>query len=107
MREALATRDAKEPDSWTTFNTMSLLGGALLGQKKYAEAEPRLKAGYEGMKQRAEKISPRDKDQLGEALDQLIGLAEVTGKNEDARMWKDEKARTATASAPKPDPEKK
>ncbi len=27
-----------------------MLGGALLGQKKYAEAEPLLLKGYEGMK---------------------------------------------------------
>ena len=106
-REALTIREAKEPDDWTTFNTKSLLGGALLGQKKYAEAEPLLKAGYEGMKQRAEKMSPRDKDRLGEALDRLIELAEATGKVEDAKMWKDEKAKLAGASAPKPDPAKK
>ena len=35
-----------------TFHTRSLLGGALLGQKKYADAEPLLTTGYEGMKQR-------------------------------------------------------
>jgi hypothetical protein len=28
-----------------------------------------------------------------EALDRLIELAEVTGKIEDAKMWKDEKAK--------------
>ena len=27
---------------WTTFNTRSMLGGALLGQKRYADAEPLL-----------------------------------------------------------------
>ena len=40
----------------------SMLGGALLGQKKYAEAEPLLLAGYEGMKARADKIPPQGKD---------------------------------------------
>jgi len=29
-----------------------MLGGSLLGQKRYAEAEPLLLSGYEGMKQR-------------------------------------------------------
>ena len=56
LRDALTIRETKEPDAWTTFNTKSMLGGALLGQKKYADAEPLLKAGYEGMKARAEKI---------------------------------------------------
>ena len=45
------------PDDWRTFNARSLLGGSLLGQKKYAEAEPLLLSGYEGMKQREDKIS--------------------------------------------------
>ena len=44
------------PDDWLTFNARSLLGGSLLGQKKYAEAEPLLLSGYEGMKQREDKI---------------------------------------------------
>jgi serine/threonine protein kinase len=104
LREALAIREAKEPHDLRTFNTKSMLGGALLGQKKYAEAEPLLKAGYEGMKQRAEKIPPDGKDRLGEALDRLIELAEATGKSEDAKRWKDEKANWPSAATPKPGP---
>ena len=84
-----------------------MLGGALLGQKKYAEAEPLLKSGYEGMKQRAEKITPEGQVRLPEALDRLIELAEATGKAEDAKKWKDEKARLPGASTPKPAQEKK
>ena len=42
LRECLAIREKKEPEAWTTFDTKSMLGGALLGQKKYAEAEPLL-----------------------------------------------------------------
>jgi tetratricopeptide (TPR) repeat protein len=36
LRDCLAIREQKQPDDWTTFNTRSLLGGSLLGQKKYA-----------------------------------------------------------------------
>ncbi len=36
-----------------------MLGGCLLGQKKYAEAEPLLVAGYEGSMQREDQIPPR------------------------------------------------
>ena len=60
LRECLAIREKTQPDDWTTFNTQSLLGGALLGQKKYADAEPLLLKGYEGMKQREKTIPPRD-----------------------------------------------
>jgi tetratricopeptide (TPR) repeat protein len=52
LRECLAIREKVQPDDWRTFNTRSHLGGALLGQKKYAEAEPLLRQGYEGMKAR-------------------------------------------------------
>lgn len=50
LRECLAIREKTQPDVWTTFNTQSMLGGALLGQKKYTDAEPLLLKGYEGMK---------------------------------------------------------
>ena len=100
LRKALTIREAKEPDDWRTFNTKSLLGGALLGQKKHAEAEPLLKAGYEGMKQRAEKIPPEGKDRRGEAIDRLIELAEATNKPDDTKAWKDEKAKLAAAAKP-------
>jgi eukaryotic-like serine/threonine-protein kinase len=86
MREAQMIREANEPDDWRTFNTKSMLGGAQLGQKKYAESEPLLKAGYEGMQQRAEKIPPVYKARLTEALDWLIELAKATGKAEDATI---------------------
>jgi eukaryotic-like serine/threonine-protein kinase len=47
LHECLAIREKTMPDDWSTFNTMSMLGGALLGQKKYAAAEPLLLKGYE------------------------------------------------------------
>src|SRR5262249_43733679 len=56
LRECLAIRARKEPDAWTTPQTKSLLGASLLGQKKYADAEPFLLQGYEGLKQRGAKI---------------------------------------------------
>ena len=95
VREALTIQEAKEPDAWRPFNTKALLGGALLGQKKYAEAEPLLKAGYAGMKQRAEKIPPINDVILGEALDWLIELAEATGKAEDAKYVGDREGKAA------------
>ena len=61
----------------------------------------------EGMKQRAEKIPPIGKVRLAEVLDRLIELAEATGKPEDAKMWKDEKAKLPGESTPKPASEKK
>ena len=66
-----------------------------------------MKTGYEGMKQRADEISPEAKVRLAEALDRLIELAEATGKVEDARKWKDEKARLPGAATTQSAQEKK
>lgn len=102
LRECLKIRELKKPDAWSTFNTKSMLGGALLGQQKYPEAEPLLRAGYEGMKEQADKIPPQAKVRLGEALDRLIALAEATGKPDEAKAWRDERAKLPVAAKAEP-----
>jgi serine/threonine protein kinase/DNA-binding SARP family transcriptional activator len=92
LRECLSMRETKEPDAWTTFSTKSMLGGALLGQKKYSDAEPLLLAGYEGMKKREDKIPPQGKIRVTEALDRLVQLYDATGKNVEATKWRNELA---------------
>jgi serine/threonine protein kinase len=90
LRESLVIRAKKLPDAWTTFETESLLGGALLGQKKYADAEPLLMRGYEGMKQRRAKIPPRWRSRYAEALERLMQLAEATNRKAEADKWRQE-----------------
>lgn len=84
LRESLAIREKTQPDVCSTFNTKSLLGGALPGQKKYADAEPLLLAGYEGMKQREKAIPEQGKIRLPEAVERLMQLYETTGKKDEA-----------------------
>jgi serine/threonine-protein kinase len=91
LREVLTILETKTPDAWQTFNVKAKLGGALLGQKEYSAAEPLLRAAYEGMKLRAQKIPPQRRFRIAEALDQLIKLAEATNKPDEARTWKDER----------------
>jgi serine/threonine protein kinase len=93
LRESLAIREKKEPDDWRIFNTTSLLGGALLGQRKYAEAEPLLLKGYEGMKRREKTIPPDGRVRLPEALDRLIDFYTVTNKPDEVKKWQAERAR--------------
>ena len=100
LRECLAIREKTQPDEWTTFNTKSMLGGALLGQKKYAEAEPLLLAGYEGMKQREAKIPPPGKVRLTEALERLVQLYEALEKKDEAAKWRKELGEEEKAKAP-------
>jgi hypothetical protein len=72
------------------INSQSLLGEALLEQQKYAEAEPLLIAGYEGMKQREATIPPQAKSQLPMALERLVRLYEAWGKPDEAAKWRQE-----------------
>ncbi|HMO35547.1 MAG TPA: tetratricopeptide repeat protein, partial [Gemmatales bacterium] len=92
LRTSLSIRENKAPNEWTTFYTMCLLGGSLLGQQKFIEAEELLLKGYEGMKQRDKQIPPQDKKKLLEALNQLVQLYTETGRAEEAKKWQAEKA---------------
>jgi tetratricopeptide (TPR) repeat protein len=92
VRHCLTLRQKKEPDAWTTFNAKSLLGGALLGQKKYAEAEPLLRAGYEGLKSHADTIPAEVRAaRLREALQRLVTLCEATDRKDEAARWRKER----------------
>ena len=64
LRECLLIREKTEadpgaPGDHDLYCTKSLLGGSLLGQKNYADAEPLLLAGYEGMKEREAAVTSR------------------------------------------------
>jgi serine/threonine protein kinase len=100
LRECLSFREKAQPDAWTTFNTQAMLGGALLGQKKYAEAEPLLLKGYEGMKQREKTIPPQGKNRLSEAVDRLIELSTATDKPDEVTKWRGERVKYPPAPLP-------
>ena len=90
LRVYLTIREKSQPDAWPTFNTQSLLGGALLGQEKYAEAEPLLLKGYEGLKVHAKAIPPEARARIPEAIERLVKLCEATDRKEDADRWRKE-----------------
>jgi hypothetical protein len=100
LRPCLSIRQKMQPDEWGAFNVQSMLGGALLGQKKYTEAEPLLLQGYQGMKDREAKIPPQGKANLDEALQRLVQLYEATGDKDKADAWR--KKLPKAVAAPKP-----
>jgi serine/threonine protein kinase len=97
LRQALAIRQKKLPDDWVTFETRSLLGGILLDRKNYAEAEPLLVSGYEGLQARAAKIPAPAKNRLPEAGARVVALYAAWGKNDKAAEWR---ARLSSADKP-------
>jgi serine/threonine protein kinase len=91
LRESLTIREKAQPDAWNTFNVKSLLGEALAGQKKYAEAEPLLVQGFEGLKKRAAQIpEPFRTTRPSEAAGRLVRLYEALGKKDEAEKWRKE-----------------
>ncbi len=71
----------------------SMLGGALLGQKKFADAEPLLLAGYQGMKEREKTLPPEASTRILDALDRLIELFTAANKPGEAKKWQTERAK--------------
>ena len=66
-----------------------------MGQKKFAEAEPLILSGYEGMKAREGKIPAQAKAWLTEAADRIVQLYEAWGKTEKAAEWRGKLGRPA------------
>ena len=90
LRECLGIRTTLNPKDWTTFYTKTLLGSSLLGQRKYADAEPLLLQGYEGMK-KIEKTMPQDAvPKITEALERLVQLYEAQSDSANASKWRKE-----------------
>jgi tetratricopeptide (TPR) repeat protein len=106
LREALAIREVERPQHWVTAEVRSLLGGAVMGEKKTAEAAPLLRSGYEGMARSAAAIPRVDRPRLAEALDRLIAFGEATGRADEVKAWKAERAKWPT-NPPKPGTEKR
>lgn len=105
LRECLAIREKKLPDAWNSFNTRSQLGGALLGQKKFADVESLLLTGYEGMKTREKAIPPQAAGRIPEALDRLIEFYTATNKTDEVKKWQAERAKYPVVP-PKPSEKK-
>ena len=87
LRVSLKLAEKVWPDDWGVFNTKSMLGGALAGQKKFQEAEPLLVEGYEGMKEREANIPPAAKTRLAEAIRRLVDLYTAWDRPEEVAKW--------------------
>jgi serine/threonine protein kinase/Tfp pilus assembly protein PilF len=104
LRETLTICVEKMPDDYRSYITRSLVGQALSGQKKYAEAEPLLLAGYEGMKRRESQLL-EDGVFLTEAAERLVRLFEATNQPEKAKKWRAKLAECEKVYGPLKHPE--
>jgi eukaryotic-like serine/threonine-protein kinase len=89
LRESAAILQNKQPESLTNFLAQSLLGEVLLEQKTYANAEPLLIQGFEGLKAREGQMPPLyARHRVIEAGQRIVRLYEVWGKAEKAAEWR-------------------
>jgi hypothetical protein len=73
----------------------------VLAQKKYSEAEPLLRQGYEGMKARESKIPAPSKKRLIDAGTRIIELYDAWGKKDKAAEWQARLLRSTSPAQPK------
>jgi tetratricopeptide (TPR) repeat protein len=102
LREVLDSLEKVQPDEWERYNCQSILGAALMGQKRYAEAEPVLVSAYDGMTTRQYTVSrayPLRPKLHKEAGQRIVQLYQDWGKPEKAAEWRD-KLEAAEARAP-------
>jgi hypothetical protein len=68
---------------------MSLLGAAMVGQAKYAEAERMLVDGFEGLLAREKQLPPRLQGELAAAGARIAPFYESRGQPAAAARWRD------------------
>lgn len=100
LREIAALYAKTPPDDWRWFEAMTVLGECLASRQKYADAEPLLLAGYEGMKQREKTIPEQGKVRIPEAIERLVQLYEALDKQDEAAKWRKELEAANVASQP-------
>jgi tetratricopeptide (TPR) repeat protein len=86
LRESIKGAGNPKMQMWDAFDRQSMLGASLLGQGKYAEAEPLLISGYEGLKKLSPAISVDTN--LPEAGQRLVRLYSDWGKPSQAEEWR-------------------
>jgi non-specific serine/threonine protein kinase/serine/threonine-protein kinase len=104
LRESLEIRENLAPNDWTTHNARSLLGEAmLLGHWNYAEAEPLLKAGFDGLVATVETIPHAGRFAPVEAAHRLVILYDAMNRPEEAAKYRVELEKwRALATPPAP-----
>ncbi|MFO0810863.1 MAG: serine/threonine-protein kinase [Gemmataceae bacterium] len=89
LRESLTTLEKAAPNYPERFIVESLLGEALLGQQKFAAAEPRLLTGYDGLKRLAAPAPAGPGTRVAQAGERVVRYYEATNQPEKARSWRE------------------
>jgi hypothetical protein len=74
-------------NSWRRYCGQALVGASLSGQKRYAEAEPLLLSGYQGLKERQSAMPVATRHVASEAGTRIVQLYQDWGRPEKAGEW--------------------
>lgn len=87
-REMLAQWEQKEPEAWQTVAFRVVVGAALLGEKKYQEAEEHLRPGYAALQRLADRVPSSTGGIRIFALGRFERLLIETGRADEAAQWR-------------------
>ena len=88
IREALTIREKVEPDDWRTFNTKSMLGGALRVRRNTPTPSRCCWPAMKDSTRAAAAIPPAGIIRLTEALERVVQLYTEWEKPDQTALWK-------------------
>ena len=94
LRQALAAQRELQPSRpWLAADTQSRLGGVLLAQRRFSEAEPLLVQGFEGFIGDPPNFDERNTMMALRrgALDRIVRLYEETNRPDRAAVWREKR----------------
>jgi hypothetical protein len=100
LRYGLAICLKKQPNSFARHGTANLLGAALAGQKKYADAEPLLLDSARALAGAYAKLPPPVQRQVLAVVQRVIDLYDAWDRPDDAAMWRKKLQELTAPQAP-------
>jgi len=88
LRQAMAIREKGDAGDWGRFRAQAFLGACLAGKGRYAEAEPLLLGGYDGMRQRAALMPAKQRKFIRSTGEQIVDLYTRWQKPDQAAQWR-------------------
>jgi len=87
LRQAIESYQKNAPGHWEGYYGETLLGSCLIESRKYAEAEPLLLSGYEGLRDRLAEIPSESRPVLDQAGERIVHLYRLWDKPDEEAEW--------------------